>query len=77
MKVDPVDTDVTVAGRQRSRCDAQETWMPQAARAAPPRRRRRPATGSSGQQQACEASISIRTGHSACQDPYEDRPHIM
>jgi hypothetical protein len=23
------------------------------------------------------ASISIRTGHSACQDPYEDHPHIM
>jgi hypothetical protein len=31
MKVDPLDTDATMAGRQRSRCDAQETWMPQAA----------------------------------------------
>jgi SNF2 family DNA or RNA helicase len=45
--------------------------------AAPPRRQRRPATGSSTQQQACEPSISIRTGHLACQDPYEDHPHIM
>ena len=34
MKVDLLDTDAT-AGRQRGRCDAQETWMPQAARAAP------------------------------------------
>jgi hypothetical protein len=31
MKVDPLDTDATIAGRQRGRCDAQETWMPQAA----------------------------------------------
>jgi hypothetical protein len=31
MTVDPLDTDATTAGHQRSRCDAQETWMPQAA----------------------------------------------
>jgi hypothetical protein len=31
MKVDPLDTDATMAGRQRSRCDAQETWMSQVA----------------------------------------------
>ena len=31
MKVDPLDTDATMARRQRSRCDAQETWLPQAA----------------------------------------------
>jgi hypothetical protein len=53
------------------------THPAEARRAAPQRHQRRPATGSSGQQQACEPSISIRTGHSACQDPYEDHPHIM
>ncbi len=26
---------------------------------------------------ATRASISTRTGQSACQDPYEDHPHIM
>ena len=36
-----------------------------------------PRPGSGGQQsQACRPSISIRTGLSACQDPYEDHPHI-
>ena len=40
--------------------------------------RPRSATGSGGQQsQACRPPISIRTGLSACQDPYEDHPHIM
>jgi hypothetical protein len=36
MKADPLDTDATMAGCQRSRCDAQETWMPHQQLAAQP-----------------------------------------
>ena len=41
-------------------------------------RQSRSATGSGAQHsRACGPSISTRTGQSACQDPYEDHPHIM